>query len=50
MVSVQVVYPDRVDLDDQAMQHFCLYIIEAKNLTVEVDAKYIKGMLNNSDL
>ena len=27
-----------------------LYIIGVKNLTVEVDAKYIKGMINNPDM
>ena len=32
------------------MRHFRLYIIGAKNLIVEVDAKYIKGMLNEPDL
>ena len=34
----------------RAMRHFRLYIIGAKNLIVEVDAKYIKGMLNDPDL
>ena len=32
------------------MRHFRLYIIGAKNLIVEVDDKYIKGMLNEPDL
>ena len=27
-----------------------LWIIGVRNLTVEVDAKYIKGMLNNPDI
>ena len=34
----------------RAMRHFRLYSIGAKNLIVEVDAKYIKGMLNEPDL
>jgi hypothetical protein len=33
-----------------ALRHFCLYIIDAKNLIVEVDAKYIKGMLTELEL
>jgi len=33
-----------------ALQHWRLYIIGVKNLHVEVDAKYIKGMLNDPDL
>jgi hypothetical protein len=33
-----------------ALRHFRLYIIGAKNLIVEVDAKYIKGMLNEPEL
>jgi hypothetical protein len=28
----------------------CVFIFGVKNLTVEVDAKYIKGMINNPDL
>ena len=32
------------------LQHFHLYVIGAKNLIVEVDAKYIKGMLNEPEL
>jgi hypothetical protein len=28
----------------------CIFIFGMKNLTVEVDAKYIKGMINNPDL
>jgi hypothetical protein len=28
----------------------CVFIFSVKNLTVEVDAKYIKGMINNPDL
>jgi hypothetical protein len=28
----------------------CIFIFSVKNLTVEVDAKYIKGMINNPDL
>jgi hypothetical protein len=27
----------------------CIYIIGVKNLVIEVDAKYLKGMLNNPD-
>ena len=34
----------------RALRHFHLYIIGAKNLIVEVDAKYIKGMLNEPEL
>ena len=32
------------------LRHFRLYIIGVKNLIVEVDAKYIKEMLNHPDL
>ena len=34
----------------RALQHWRLHIIGVKNLRVEVDAKYIKGMLNEPDL
>ena len=34
----------------RALRHFRLYLINVKNLQVEVDAKYIKGMLNELDL
>ena len=34
----------------RALRHYRLYIIGVKNLYVEVDAKYIKGMLNSPDL
>src|SRR6266568_1958539 len=34
----------------RALRHWQLYIIGVKNLQVEVDAKYIKGMLNEPDL
>jgi hypothetical protein len=34
----------------RALQHWRLYIIGVENLTVEVDAKYIQGLLNNPDL
>ena len=34
----------------RALRHFRLYISNVKNLHVEVDAKYIKGMLNQPDL
>ena len=34
----------------RALRHFRLYIINVKRLHVEVDAKYIKGMLNAPDL
>jgi hypothetical protein len=34
----------------RALRHWRLYIIGVKNLQVEVDAKYIKGMLNEPDL
>jgi transposase InsO family protein len=34
----------------RALRHWRLYIIGVKRLIVEVDAKYIKGMLNEPDL
>ena len=34
----------------RALRHWRLYLIGVKNLHVEVDAKYIKGMLNEPDL
>ena len=34
----------------RALRHWCIYIIGVKKLIVEVDAKYIKGMLNEPDL
>jgi len=34
----------------RALRHWRLYIIGIKNFHVEVDAKYIKGMLNEPDL
>jgi hypothetical protein len=34
----------------RALRHWRLYIIGIKNLHVEVDAQYIKGMLNEPDL
>ena len=34
----------------RALRHWRLYIIGVKNLIVEVDAKYIKGMLNEPDI
>lgn len=34
----------------RALRHYRLYIIGVKNLQVEVDARYIKGMLNEPDL
>jgi len=34
----------------RALRHWRLYLIGVKNLQVEVDAKYIKGMLNEPDL
>jgi hypothetical protein len=34
----------------RALRAFRLYLIGVKNLIVEVDAKYIKGMLNAPDL
>jgi hypothetical protein len=34
----------------RALRHWRLYIIGAKKLQVEVDAKYIQGLLNNPDL
>ncbi len=34
----------------RAMKAYRIYIIGVKQLTVEVDAKYIKGMLNNPDI
>ena len=33
----------------QALKAVKLFIVGVKNLTVEVDAKYIKGMINNPD-
>jgi hypothetical protein len=29
---------------------YCIYIIRVKNLVVEVDTKYLKGMINNPDI
>ena len=34
----------------RALRAVHIYIIGAKQLTVEVDAKYIKGMLNHPDI
>ena len=34
----------------RALRHWRLYIIGVKNLHIEVDAQYIKGMLNEPDL
>jgi hypothetical protein len=34
----------------RVLRYFHLYIIGAKNLIVEVDAKYVKGMLNKPEL
>jgi len=34
----------------RALRAVCVYIFGITNLTVEVDAKYIKGMINNPDL
>jgi hypothetical protein len=34
----------------RALQHWRLYIISIKNFHVEVDAKFIQGLLNNPDL
>ena len=34
----------------RALRHFRIYIIGVRNLIVEVDAKYIKGMLNEPEL
>lgn len=34
----------------KALRYYRLYLIGVKNLEVEVDAKYIKGMLNEPDL
>jgi hypothetical protein len=34
----------------RALCAYCIYIIRVKNLIVEVDAKYLKGMLNNPDI
>jgi hypothetical protein len=33
-----------------ALHYFWVFIIGVRNFTVEVDAKYIKGMLNNPDI
>jgi hypothetical protein len=34
----------------RALRHWRIYIVGVKNLIVEVDAKYIKGMLNDPDI
>ncbi|KAA1478919.1 hypothetical protein DENSPDRAFT_754094, partial [Dentipellis sp. KUC8613] len=34
----------------RALRHYRLYIIGIQNFYVEVDAQYIKGMLNEPDL
>jgi hypothetical protein len=34
----------------RALHAYHIYIIGVKNLVVEVDAKYLKGMLNNPDI
>jgi hypothetical protein len=34
----------------RALRPWCLYLIGVKTLHVEVDAQYIKGMLNEADL
>jgi integrase-like protein/reverse transcriptase-like protein len=34
----------------RALRHFRVHIIGVKNLVVEVDAKYIKGMINQPDM
>jgi hypothetical protein len=34
----------------RTLHAYCIYIIGVKNLIVEVDAKYLKGMLNNPDI
>ncbi|KAI0038541.1 hypothetical protein FA95DRAFT_1456289, partial [Auriscalpium vulgare] len=34
----------------RALRHYRLYLVAVKNLFVEVDALYIKGMLNEPDL
>jgi hypothetical protein len=34
----------------RALRAYRIYIIGVKNLIVEVDAKYLKGMLNNFDI
>jgi hypothetical protein len=34
----------------RALCAYCIYIIEVKNLIVEIDTKYLKGMLNNPDI
>jgi hypothetical protein len=33
-----------------ALHAYRIYIIGVKNLIIEVDAKYLKGMLNNPDI
>jgi hypothetical protein len=33
-----------------ALRAYHIYIIGVENLVVEVDAKYLKGMLNNPDI
>jgi hypothetical protein len=34
----------------RTLRAYCIYIIGVKNLVVEVDAKYLKGMLNDLDI
>jgi hypothetical protein len=34
----------------RALHAYCIYIIGVENLVVEVDTKYLKGMLNNPDI
>jgi hypothetical protein len=34
----------------RALHSLCLYLIGVRNLAVEVDARYIKGMLSNPDI
>jgi hypothetical protein len=34
----------------RALRAYCIYIIGVKNLVVEVDTEYLKGMLNNPDI
>jgi hypothetical protein len=33
-----------------ALHAYCIYIIGVKSLIVEVDTKYLKGMINNPDI
>jgi hypothetical protein len=53
MDRIQVsVLPSKLELYGlfHTLRVYRIYIIGVKNLIVEVDAKYLKGMLNNPDI